>query len=67
MSVWLACTAASLLSVERVAYALIWRDPARFRRWSGRVGVGGPIEVLVVLFVAFKVIQIAVFIGWHLG
>jgi phosphatidyl-N-methylethanolamine N-methyltransferase len=69
MSVWLTCVAAALLSVERIAYVLIWRDPAGFMRWSrrhGRVGVEGPIEMLVLLFAAFKVIQIAVFIGWHL-
>ena len=29
--------------------------------------LGGPVEMLVILFVAFKVVQIAVFVGWHLG
>jgi phosphatidyl-N-methylethanolamine N-methyltransferase len=70
MRVWLVCTAVALLSVERIAYVLIWRDPASFTRWSTRRALavaGGPIEMLVRLFVAFKVIQIAVFIGWHLA
>ena len=34
------------------------------RAWAG---AGGPVELLVVLFAAFKVIQIAVFVGWHLA
>jgi phosphatidyl-N-methylethanolamine N-methyltransferase len=70
MRLWLVCTAAALLSLERIAYLLIWRDPATFARWSRRRGLtiaGGPVEMLVLLFAAFKVIQIAVFIGWHLA
>jgi phosphatidyl-N-methylethanolamine N-methyltransferase len=66
----LVCTAAALLSVERIAYVLIWRDPAAFTGWSRRRALaiaGGPIEMLVFLFAAFKVVQIAVFIGWHLA
>ena len=60
--------AAALLSVERIAYVLIWRNPSAFRRWSLRrvPGIRGPVELLVILFAAFKVIQIAVFVGWHL-
>jgi hypothetical protein len=61
MKVWLVWTAAALLSVERIAYILIWRDPATFTSWSTRrafaiVG-GGPVDLLVVLFASFKVIQ----------
>src|SRR5688572_4140131 len=69
MTVWLVCAAAALLSVERITYVLIWRDPDAFRRWSLRRAVAllsGPVDLLVLLFVAFKVIQIAVFVGWHL-
>jgi methylene-fatty-acyl-phospholipid synthase len=60
--------AAALLSVERIAYVLIWRNPSAFRRWSLRrvPGIRGPVELLVILFAAFKMIQIAVFVGWHL-
>jgi hypothetical protein len=69
MSAWLLCVVAVLLSVERVAYVLISRNPARFKRWSMRpslASLGGPVEMLMWLFVAFKVLQIAVFVGWHL-
>jgi len=71
MRVWLVWTAAALLSVERIAYILIWRDPATFTSWSTRrafaIAGGGPVDLLVVLFASFKVIQIAVFIAWHLA
>ena len=63
------CLAAALLSVERIAYVLIWRNPAGFRRWSMRRVVsafGGPVELLVILFGALKLIQIAVSLAWHL-
>ncbi len=69
MTAWLLCAAAVLLSVERIAYVLIWRDPSTFKRWSKHPSVaslGGPVELLTWLFVAFKVLQIAVFAGWHL-
>jgi methylene-fatty-acyl-phospholipid synthase len=70
MSAWLLCTVAVLLSVERIAYVLIWRDPATFKRWSNHPALarlGGPVELLMLLFVAFKVLQLAVFAGWHLA
>jgi len=68
MKVWLVWTAAALLSVERIAYILIWRDPATFTSWSTRrafaiVG-GGPVDLLVVLFASFKV---SVFYGNKFG
>src|SRR5262245_45867243 len=70
MSVWLLCAAAALLlSMERIAYILIWRDPSSFKRWSMRqtlAAAHGPVQMLVFLFVGFKVIQIVVFVGWHL-
>ena len=69
MTAWLLCAAAVLLSVERIAYVLIWRDPSTFKRWSMHPSLasrGGPVELLMWLFVAFKVLQVAVFGGWHL-
>lgn len=63
------CLAAALLSVERIAYVLIWRNPDGFKRWSRRwttSGVDGPVGLLAILFAAFKVIQIVVFVAWHL-
>jgi len=64
------CLAAVLLSVERIAYVLIWRNPAGFRRWSTHgvvAAFGGPVDLLAILFAAFKLIQIAVFAGWHVA
>ena len=62
------CLAAGLLSLERIAYVFIWRNPTAFKRWSMRrvSSVGGPVELLVILFAGFKVIQVAVFVAWHL-
>src|SRR4030095_1436674 len=50
-------------------YVLIWREPDTFKRWSMRrhlAALGGPVELLMLLFLGFKVIQIAVFVAWHL-
>ena len=70
MTAWEVCSAAAVLSLERITYVLIWRQPATFKRWATHgVGetLGGPIEWLVALFVAFKMIQMSVFVGWHLA
>jgi methylene-fatty-acyl-phospholipid synthase len=70
MSAWLLCPVAALLSLERITYVLIWRDPATFKRWSSRPALawlGGPVEALMLLFVAFKALQLGVFAGWHLA
>jgi methylene-fatty-acyl-phospholipid synthase len=61
---------AALLALERITYALVWRKPGLFRAWSARrplIRLGGPVNVLAALFVAFKVLQFAVFVGWHLA
>jgi hypothetical protein len=56
---------AVVLSLERLAYAAIWRSPARFRRfcesWWPRTR---PVDVLARLFVGFKILQCLVFVGW---
>jgi len=54
------------LSLERLAYAWIWRHPEAFRAWCARVTQDGirPVDGLRYLFYAFKVIQLAVFAGW---
>ena len=67
MDPWLLGTAAALLSIERVAYIVIWRDPRGFRRWAARPPIaqlGSPIDVLAWLFAFFKLLQVAVFVGW---
>jgi methylene-fatty-acyl-phospholipid synthase len=56
--------AAALLAVERIAYAWIWRQPARFAELAGRMRVADPVNLLEQLFVGFKVLQLVVFGGW---
>jgi phosphatidyl-N-methylethanolamine N-methyltransferase len=60
--------AAVLLALERVCYIAVWREPARFRKAvAGWVGPAAePVGALARLFVAFKVVQAAVFLGWCL-
>ncbi len=63
-------TAALLLALERACYVSIARAPRSFRRWCARPAVarlGEPIAVVRALFVAFKVLQSAVFAGWCLA
>jgi methylene-fatty-acyl-phospholipid synthase len=58
-----------LLSVERITYVLIYRKPNTFRSWStvpALAACGGPLELLVHLFVGFKIVQIGAFLTWHL-
>jgi methylene-fatty-acyl-phospholipid synthase len=68
-SLWIA----ALLSVERIAYAAIWRAPDVFRQWcceraGGRRGFAGrtsdPIDALAALFATFKALQIGLFLVW---
>jgi methylene-fatty-acyl-phospholipid synthase len=59
--------AAVLLALERACYVAVWRHPDRFR--DAVVTWGGPAEpvaALAHLFVAFKVLQGIVFLGWSL-
>ena len=59
--------AAVLLSLERICYIAIWRAPAVFRSACAHPAVawiGDPVHVLQWLFVAFKGLQIAVFLTW---
>jgi phosphatidyl-N-methylethanolamine N-methyltransferase len=70
MSFWLLLVAALVLGVERACYVWIARAPGSFRRWCARPGVarlGEPVEVVRALFVAFKLLQGAVFLGWCLA
>lgn len=62
-----ALLAAVLLSFERIAYFLISRYPDAWRelcRRPGLVALGGPVDTLHKLFYGFKVLQMAVFLGW---
>jgi len=58
--------AAFLLAIERVAYVWVWRYPSSFAALCKRFSPGSPEPVLVLerLFTVFKVLQIAVFLGW---
>lgn len=68
MSPWLLLIAATLaLSVERACYVWIARAPGSFRRWCARswlAGLGSAIAIVRTLFVVFKLVQGAVFLGW---
>lgn len=69
MTLLLFAFSAVALAFERVTYAYIWRHPATVRAWVAHPAVrpvGGPVEVVRVLFVAFKVIQAVVFAAWIL-
>ena len=67
MSVGLLVAAAGLLSVERVCYIAIWRDPRRFMQACARstsVRWQDPVSALTWLFIGFKVVQVIVFLAW---
>jgi methylene-fatty-acyl-phospholipid synthase len=67
VSLWIFALAAVLLSFERICYLWIWRRPAAFRYWCARPAwawIGEPVDVLCVLFCAFKILQAAVFLSW---
>jgi methylene-fatty-acyl-phospholipid synthase len=63
----LLAVAAVVLSLERICYVAIWRAPAAFQVWCAHPAVrwmGEPVRVLQWLFIAFKALQIAVFLVW---
>lgn len=56
-----------LLAIERAVYVLICRFPTTFAAWCAHPAaraIGGPVDVVRLLFVLFKGIQAAVFAGW---
>jgi hypothetical protein len=53
--------AALLLSIERIAYAIVWHRPDVLRRLAR---FGEPVDALRRLFYGFKAIQAGVFLGW---
>lgn len=67
MTWWSLLVAAGALSIERICYAWVWHDPEAFRRWCTKPVValfGEPVDVLRNLFLCFKTVQLAVFVGW---
>lgn len=59
--------AALLLALERACYVWIARAPRSFRQWCARPAVAHlaePVNVVRALFLAFKVLQCAVFAAW---
>jgi len=66
MTITLTIAAALLLALERITYALAWHRPTAFHRLCSRLpaAAGAPVDVMSRLFVAFKIIQIGVFLGW---
>lgn len=62
--------AGALLGVERAVYVWIARAPASFRRWCARGlhgRLGEPVSAVQWLFLAFKILQVGVFVGWCAG
>lgn len=69
LNVGVLAAAAALLAVERLTYVWVWRNAAAFRAWCER-DVGrprDPVQVLQVLFTAFKLLQAGVFVWWGLA
>lgn len=67
MELWILIACTLLLSLERIAYYLVWRHPAPFRAYcEQRLGSwwGGPVDVLQKSFYFFKVVQVTVFLFW---
>jgi phosphatidyl-N-methylethanolamine N-methyltransferase len=67
VTLWIFLCAAVLLSLERICYLWIWHAPDRFRSFCIRPAVayvGEPVDVLQFLFLGFKVLQCAIFLGW---
>ena len=59
--------AGALLGVERACYVWIARRPRSFSAWAARPSIawlGEPVAVVEKLFYAFKILQLAVFVGW---
>jgi phosphatidyl-N-methylethanolamine N-methyltransferase len=55
------------LSLERLTYIWISRQPVAFRAWcGGRLPrtIGGPVEVVGFLFLGFKLVQLTTFAIW---
>lgn len=67
MRLWVFLLAALLLSFERLCYVWAWHLPESFRSFCTRRAaavLGEPVAALQKLFYLFKVLQLAVFIGW---
>jgi methylene-fatty-acyl-phospholipid synthase len=67
VGLWIFLGAAALLSLERISYLWIWRNPDSFRRLCARArpfSAKDPVNALEYLFYGFKVLQCAVFLGW---
>jgi methylene-fatty-acyl-phospholipid synthase len=58
--------AAAILGVERLTYIAVWHWPAWFDKLCRERWLRSPVDVLASLFVGFKFMQLAVFVGWCL-
>ncbi len=56
--------AAALLSIERLCYVWVWKEPSAFRAVCAGTPIDQPVDALQALFIGFKVLQLAVFVGW---
>jgi phosphatidyl-N-methylethanolamine N-methyltransferase len=74
MTTWIFLCAAVLLSLERICYLWIWRQPDAFRIWYKHldmpffidrlIGSRDPVDGLRLLFCGFKGLQCGVFLAW---
>jgi methylene-fatty-acyl-phospholipid synthase len=67
VALWAFIVAAALLSLERICYLWIWRNPDSFRALCACFSwyrIRDPVSALQYLFYGFKVLQCGVFIGW---
>lgn len=67
MTLWSLLVVAGALSVERICYVWVWRNPEAFRNFCSTPVIavfGEPVDILRNLFVCFKTLQLAVFVGW---
>lgn len=67
MDVVFVAACAALLAIERLTYWFAWTRPNAFAQWTRARPFGlpeDPVAALRSLFILFKVIQVAVLLGW---
>jgi methylene-fatty-acyl-phospholipid synthase len=67
MDIVFTAACAALLALERLTYWYVWTYPDAFAAWVRGRPVGldrDPVRALRSLFVLFKIIQVAVLVGW---
>ncbi len=52
------------LSLERMFYVWVWRQPQQFQNFCRLAGRGSPVDVLGFCFALYKILQACVFLAW---